>query len=107
MVKWEEDNALEEALQQYTRQGFQRIEILSYVQRDFAQYRWSVRTLDRRLRHFNIYRSDPDVSVSEVRSAVRKEIGGPGKLLGIRAMQNTVRQKHGLNVPRNAVHAIM
>eukprot|EP00794_Sanderia_malayensis_P021011 gene21011-23063_t len=42
-----------------------------------------------------------------LQSAVEKEAVGPGKLLGIRAMQNTIRQKHNLNVPRDTVHAMM
>ena len=106
-IKWEEDVLLEDALKQYNCQGFQRAEILSFVMRDFPLYRWSMRTLDRRLRYFNIYRTDPSVTAEQLKSAVEEETLGPGRLLGIRAMQNTVRQKHKLNVPREAVHAMM
>ncbi len=38
---------------------------------------------------------------------MQEELSGPGKLLGIRAMQNTVRQKYQLDVPRIAVHPMM
>ncbi len=62
---------------------------------------------DRRLRYFNIFRTDPNVTVEQLQSAVEKEAVGPGKLLEIRAMQNTIRQKHNLNVPKYAVHAMM
>lgn len=41
------------------------------------------------------------------KSAVRKELDGPGKLLGYRAMHNKIRQEYLLNVPRNLVHAVM
>ena len=62
-------------------------------------------TLDRRLRHFDIQYNDKNVSVEEVKDAVKKELEGPGKLLGYRAMHREVRQVHDLNVPRDLVHA--
>ena len=54
-----------------------------------------------------MYRTDPSVTVQQLQSAIEEETTGPGKLLGVRAMQTTVRQKHNLNVPRDAVHAMM
>ena len=54
-VAWEGDNALKESLLKLVEQGLKRTEILCFAKRDFAQYAWSMRTLDRRLRHFNIY----------------------------------------------------
>ena len=39
--------------------------------------------------------------------AVSGELHGPGKLLGYRAMHKKIRQEHGLNVPRDLVHAVM
>ena len=89
-----EDLNLKEELQKYVRQGLKRDGILNFMVRDFGDYASSLRTLDRRMRHF------------EVKSAVRKELDGPGKLLGYRAMHNKIRQEH-LNVPRNLVHAVM
>ena len=44
------------------------------------------------------------MSVDDVKAAVQQEMEGPGILLGYRAMQNKVRQKHGLKVPRDLVH---
>ena len=41
-----------------------------------------MRTLDRRLRHFEIYYHDRTVSVEQVQEAVCEELEGPGKLLG-------------------------
>ena len=64
-------------------------------------------SLDRRLRHFNIFYTDKDVTVDEVREAVGKELEGPGKLLGYRAMHKKIRQVHDLDVPRDLVHAVM
>ena len=104
---WKEDLQLKEDLQKYVGQLFKREEILSFVIRDYSCYTWSVRSLDRRLRHFDIFYSDKDVTVDDVRQAVAEEMDGPGKLLGYRAMQKKIRQEHELNVPRDLVHAVM
>ena len=80
------------------------------MERDFGEYcefTWSMRTLDRRMCHFDIHHMDTDVTVEEVKSGVRKELDGPGKRLGYRAMHNKIRQEYLLNVPRNLLHAIM
>ena len=67
----------------------------------------SVRTLDRRLRYFDIRYTDTDVAVDEVEEAVTREMEGPGRLLGYRAMQKKLRKVHDLRVPRDLVHAVM
>ena len=102
-----EDNKLKEDLERYIRQGLQRKEILNFVGRDYVEYTWSLRTLDRRLRHFGIYQTDANVTVEDVRNAVQIELDGPGRNLGYRAMQNKIRQVHQLNVPRHKVHNVM
>ncbi len=94
-------------MKRYVGQGLRRKEILDYLTRDFPQYTWSFRSLDRRLREFNIFFTDREVSVDQVKEAVQKEIQGPGQLLGYRAMQNKIRQVHGLNVPHDLVYAVM
>ena len=104
---WKEDIVLKEEMAKYVKQGFQRREMLDFLKRDFAQYAWSLRTVDRRLRHFDIQYNDKNVSVEEVKDVVKKELDGPGKLLGYRAMHRKVRQVHDLNVPRDLVHAAM
>lgn len=77
------------------------------MKRDFNHYAWSVRTLDRRLRHFEIRFHDQGVTVDQVQEAVRQELQGPGKLLGYRALHQKIRQVHDLAVPRDLVHAVM
>ena len=42
-----------------------------------------------------------------VKSVVKKELQGPGKLLGYRATTTRVRELHGLNVPRDLVYALI
>ena len=70
-------------------------------------YHWSLRTLCRRMSHFDIKYTNYDVDVAQVEEAVRKEIDGPGRLLGYRAMHKKVREIHQLNVPRNLVYNVM
>ena len=104
---WKEDSELEDDLKMYVTQSLKREEILSFLRRDYPCYSWSLRSLDRRLRHFGIFYHDKEVTVDNVKEAVAKELDGPGKLLGYRAMQKKVRQEHGLNVTRGLVHAVM
>ena len=44
-------------------------------------YAWSIPTLDRRLRYFNVFYTYRNVTLDEVKEAVGKELEGPGKLL--------------------------
>ena len=88
--EWEHDDILNETLLKLVEQGLQRTEIISFVKRDFSQYCWSLRTLDRRLRHFDIYYQDTNVTVEEVRNAVEDELRGPGKLLGYRVLHKKI-----------------
>ena len=72
---WEDDQSLEEVLQNYNRQGYQRKEM--------------------------------SVSVEDVKSAINKELMGPGRLLGYRTMHLKIKNIHGLNVPQDLVYAAM
>lgn len=51
--------------------------------------------------------TDYEVDIAEVKRAVKKELQGPGKLLGYWTMQQKVWELHGLNVPRDVVYAAM
>ena len=104
---WKEDETLKETLQCYVKEGLQREEILDFVRRDFEAYAWSMRTLDRRLNYFDIKYTDHSVTIDEIKGAVEKELQGPGKLLGYRALQKKIRQVYDLNVPRDVVYAVM
>ena len=53
-------------------------------------YAWSLRSLGRRLQFFAIKYTDYEVDLVAVKSAVKKELQGPGKFLGYRAMQQKV-----------------
>ena len=104
---WNEDDLLKGALQTYVKQGLQREEAIDFLRKDFTQYAWSVRTLDRRLRYFEVYYKDDTVSVEDVKEAVKKELEGLGKLLGYRSMHKKIRQKYDLLVTRDQVYDVM
>ena len=75
---------------------------------DFPRYGWSIRTLDRRMRYFNIFYHSKNVSlINAVKEAVKGELNGPGKVLGYRAMHLKIRQKNGLNVTSDQVYDVM
>ena len=104
---WKEDDNLKEAMTKLVQQGLQRIEALDFLKRDFPQYPWSIRTLDRRLRHFDIFYNNKAVEVEDVKTAVGNELKGPGKLLGYRAMHRKLRQEYGINATRDQVYDVM
>ena len=51
---WKHAGKLRTELEKYVRSNLQRKEILAFMKRDFGEYAWSLRTLDRRLNHFEI-----------------------------------------------------
>ena len=92
--EWETDGELQRELSKYVTKGLQRNEILSYMVLDFPQYSWSIRTLDR-MRYFNIFYHNKNVSLNDVEEAVKEKLNGSGKLLGYRAKHLKIRQKNG------------
>ena len=102
--EWKEDNQMENDLKTYVSQNLKRSEVLDFMQRDFPQYKWSLATLDQRLRHFGIHYIDYDTPLTVVADAVQKELEGPGRLLGYRAMNQKLRTEHNVQVPRHLVY---
>ena len=100
-AEWESDGELKRELSKYVTKGLQRNEISSYMLRDFPKYSWSLNTLDRRMRYFNIFYHNNNVSLNAVKEAVKGDLNGPGKLLGHRAMYLKIRQQNGLNLTRD------
>ena len=105
--EWEDDEALEEDLKLYVKRNLRQSEILGLVKVKFPMYAWSLRSLSRRLHHFGIQYIDYDIDVGQVKEAVKKELDGPGSLLGYRALHNKIREVHELNVPRNLVYDVL
>ena len=101
---WKNSTNLKETLLKYVGRGLQRREMLDFLTRDFPLYAWSVRMLDRRLRHFDIFFNDGAFKVDLVMKAFETEPNAPGNLLGCRAMHTKIRQEHGLNVTKDQVY---
>ena len=106
-MAWKEDVNLKNEMENYAREGLQLSEMIDFLKRDFSHYKWSIRSLDRRLRFFEIYYNDKNVPVEDVVDAVQKELDGPGALLGYWAVHKKIRQQHNIKVPRDAVYTVM
>ena len=78
-----------------------------FVKSEVSDVSWSVRTLSRRLHHFGIKYIEYDTKIDDVTCAVEKEMNGPGRFLGYRALHKKIREVHTLNVPRNIVYDAM
>jgi len=107
LSSWKEDGLLKDALKIYVKQSLQCEEAINFLRKDFPQYVWSIRTLDRRLRYFEVCYKDDTVSVEDVKEAVKKDLEGPGKLLGYRSMNKKIRQKYDLLFTQNQVYDVM
>ena len=84
---WKNDEDLKFQLESLVRKAYQRSEIVLVMRKEFPQYSWGcIKTLGRRLRHFNINYINYDTPLQHVKDVVEKELEGPGKLLGVRAM---------------------
>ena len=104
---WQDNENLRQDMPMYVRQGLKRDEIINFRNRDYSNFKWSIRTLDRRLRYFEIYYNHIETPVDAVREAAQKELSGPGKLLGDRAMHKKIRQEYNLFVSRDAVYNLL
>ena len=80
-IPWREDVRLQEDLRNYVRQNMKRKEMLDFLKRDFPTYAWSMPTLDRRLRYFNIFYTDTNVTLDEVRRLLARSLKDPVNFL--------------------------
>ncbi|RMX48520.1 hypothetical protein pdam_00008511 [Pocillopora damicornis] len=63
---WKEVDLLKGELQKYVKQGLKREEAIDFLRKNFPQFAWSNRTLDERLRHFEVYCKDDTISVEKM-----------------------------------------
>ena len=88
------DNDLKKDLAKFVSLNLKRMEILKFVRKDYPMYAWSLRSPARRMQYFGIQFTDHDVEVNDVEAPVEKEISGPGKLLGYRAMHKKKYERY-------------
>ena len=106
--EWKNDEDLRFELEALVKKAYKRSEIITVMRKEFPQYAWGcIKTLDRRLRHFNIKYIDYNTPLQDVKDAVQKELEGPGKLLGVRAMTKKLRMVHNIKVPRDLINNVM
>ena len=89
--RWKDDGDLQVDLRTYVKQNLRRQEILDFVKEKYPNYRWSLRTLCRRLSYFDIKFIDYDTNLGSIEQAVRKEMDGPGRLSGYRALHKKLK----------------
>ena len=75
---WKASEKLRNDLEKYVRENIKKSEILDYVKRDYPDYPWSMATLSRRLRYFDIKYINYETQLNAVNDAVSKELNGPG-----------------------------
>ena len=97
--EWQNDEELQSSIKHYVMQNMKRSEVLDFLQRDYPEYAWSLPTLDRRMRYFDIKYINYETTVDEVVAVSNTENDGPGQLLGCRALHKKLREQHGLAVP--------
>lgn len=85
-LEWENNEALRVDLEKYVCQHLRRYEMLDFMLQ-YPMYAWSLRSLARRMQFFHVKYTNYEVEVKEVKTAVQKELQGPGNLLGCWAMQ--------------------
>ena len=105
--EWEGNMELKDDLKAYVGQNLHQTEIVDLLKVKYPMYAWSVRTFSRRLHHFGIKYIEYDTNIDDVTCAVEKEMNGPGRFLGYRALHKKIREVHTLNVPRNVVYDAM
>ena len=97
--EWQNDEELQSSIKHYVMQNMKRSVVLDFLKRDYPEYAWSLPTLDRRMRYFDIKYIDYETTVDEVVAASNTENDGPGQLLSYRALHKKLREQHGLAVP--------
>ena len=83
---WKGDEELKQDLEEYVKQNLKRKEILDFVSTKYPMYAWSFRTLCHRLHYLGIKYIEYEIEVDDLKESVRKEMNGPGNLLGYRAL---------------------
>ena len=104
---WEDDLEIKNDLKEQVSRNLRQSEIVDLMKVKYPIYCWSLRTLSRRLHHFEIIYTEYSVDLDEVKGAVEREMKGPGSLLGYRSLHKKVREVHVINVPRNVVYDVM
>ena len=100
---WKRDANLLDDLTKMIANRWQLKYVLLIVKRDYPLYAWSLITLKRRLKHFNLRMIDECITPGQIGEALAEELVNVGGDLGFRAMTKKIRVKHHLNVKERDV----
>ena len=104
---WKASEKLRNDLEKYVRENIKKCEILDYVKRDYPDCPWSMATLSRRLRYFDIKYINYKTPLNAVTDAVSKELNRPGRCLGYRGLNQKLRNEHNIKILRHLVHNVL
>ena len=96
--EWQNDEELQSSIKHYVMQNMKRSEVLDFLKRDYPEYAWSLLTLDRPMRYFDIKYINYETTVDEVVAASNTKNDGPEQLLGYHALHKKLCEQ--LEVPR-------
>ena len=105
---WKEDDLLKRAMHTYVQQGLKREEAIDFFARRLSSIRMEYPNSRQTFATFSEFITMITLfSVEDVEETVKKELEGPGKLLGYRALHKKVRQKYDILVTRDQVYDVM
>ena len=106
-MEWQNDEEMQSFIKHYVMQNMKLSEVLDFLKRDYPECAWSLSTLDRSMRYFDMKYINCETTVDEVVAAFNTENDGPGLLLGYRAMHKSIREHHVPAVPRGLVYDVI
>ena len=95
-----------EIIEYYHAKGYEYQAIVLFLDK-YHGISLSLRTLKRRLREYGLRKKQLNVDHEQLHEIIRREIQGPGSLLGYRGMQNKLRTTYKLQISRDIVMATL
>ena len=96
----------EEVIRYYFSRKYEYNTILDFLEQHH-DIKMSKRTLLNRLKEYDLTRGNCEIDEAVIRDHIRKELEGPGSLLGYRAMWRKLHLKYGIDVPRSVVEILL
>ena len=100
---WINDVALEQNLRDYVWRNLKRKDILDFMKGEYEQLEHS----DIRWKASLSWYRHSYTSLQTVQAVVQKELNGPSKFLGYRALNQKLRMHHEVQKPPNLVYKML
>ena len=95
-----------EAIRYYFSRKYEYNTILNFLDK-YHDIKMSKRTLLNRLKEYGLSQRNCEIDEALLREHISKELEGPGRLLGYRAMWRKLHLKYGINVPQSSVEMLL